>query len=157
MKKNIFLIVLTIIGFSFSANAQSCCKSKAKNGVACSKKSATTEVKEATISTDMKVVLASSTENILAKDQTEKFTVYGNCGMCERTIEGALKDVEGVVAADWDGDTDEMTVTFNPELITLDNIKQKIADVGYDSDTHRASDKVYSNLHGCCQYERPAK
>ncbi len=26
----------------------------------------------------------------------EVFTVFGNCGMCERTIEGSLKDVEGV-------------------------------------------------------------
>lgn len=87
----------------------------------------------------------------------EVFTVYGNCGMCERTIEGSLKDVEGITLADWDMETDQMTVTFNPEKIMLDAIKQKIADVGYDSDTHRAKDEVYNNLHGCCQYERPNK
>ena len=90
-----------------------------------------------------------------ADDKKEVFTVYGNCGMCEKTIEGSLKDVEGVAFADWDKETDQMTVSFDPEVMTLDAIKQKIADVGYDSDTHRANDEVYSSLPGCCQYERP--
>jgi len=75
--------------------------------------------------------------------------------MCERTIEGSLKDVDGVTLADWDKETDQMTVSFNSEVITLDAIKQKIVDVGYDSDTHRAKDEVYNSLPGCCQYERP--
>ncbi len=90
-----------------------------------------------------------------AELKKEVFTVYGNCGMCERTIEGSLKDVDGVTLADWDKETDQMTVSFNPEVIALDAIKQKIADVGYDSDTHRAKDEVYNSLPGCCQYERP--
>jgi copper chaperone CopZ len=87
--------------------------------------------------------------------QKETFTVYGNCGMCERTIENSLKDVEGVINADWDKDTDIMSVSFTPGVITLDAIKQKIADVGYDSDSHRAKDEVYNSLPGCCQYDRP--
>lgn len=90
-----------------------------------------------------------------AELKKEVFTIYGNCGMCERTIEGSLKDVDGVALADWDKETDQMTVSFNPKVITLDAIKQKIADVGYDSNTHRAKDEVYNNLPGCCQYERP--
>ena len=86
----------------------------------------------------------------------EVFTVYGNCGMCERTIEGSLKNVEGVTLADWDKETDQMTVSFNPELISLETIKQKIANVGYDSDTHRTKENVYNSLPGCCQYDRPS-
>lgn len=83
------------------------------------------------------------------------FTVYGNCGMCKTTIEKAVKDVDGIKSGTWDRDTDVMTVVFNPSKIELDNIKQRIADVGYDSDTHRAKDNVYAALPGCCQYERP--
>ncbi len=60
------------------------------------------------------------------EEKTETFTVYGNCGMCERTIEGSLKDETSVKFADWDKETHQMTVSFNPEEITLDNIKQKI-------------------------------
>lgn len=86
---------------------------------------------------------------------TENFTVYGNCGMCEKTIEGSLANVEGVSVGDWNVENDQMTVSFDASVISLDEIKQKIADVGYDSDSHRATDEVYSNLHGCCQYDRP--
>ncbi|MBK7342988.1 MAG: hypothetical protein IPJ06_07755 [Saprospiraceae bacterium] len=41
-----------------------------------------------------------------------------------------------------------MTVSFNPTVISFDQIKQRIADVGYDSDSHRATDEVYNNLPG---------
>jgi copper chaperone CopZ len=85
----------------------------------------------------------------------ETFTVYGNCGMCEKTIEGSLNGVKGVSSADWDMDTDEMTVVFDSSKISLKEVKEKIAGVGYDMDDVRADDEVYSKLHSCCQYERP--
>ncbi len=87
----------------------------------------------------------------------ESFRVYGNCGMCEKTIEGSLKNVKGVILGDWNKETKIMKVKYNPQIITLGQIKQKIADVGYDSDTHRAKDSVYHALHACCQYDRPEK
>ncbi len=151
MKKNIFLIVFALVSFAFSANAQSCCSSKAKDKTSCAKKTATTE--KAAVNGEVKAMLASNV--ISTADKTEKFTVYGNCGMCEKTIENSLKDVKGVSEADWNRETDEMTVTFDTEVITLDAIKQKIADVGYDSDSHRAKEEVYNSLPGCCQYDRP--
>lgn len=85
----------------------------------------------------------------------EVFSVYGNCGMCKKTIEGSLTGVDGIKQGIWDMETDQMTVSFDPEVITLVAIKQLIAAVGYDSDTHRAKDEVYNSLPGCCQYDRP--
>jgi len=151
MKKNIFLIVFALVSFTFSASAQSCCSSKAKDKTTSSKKTAITEKTAA--SEEVKAVFVSNIP--IEADKTEKFTVYGNCGMCKKTIENSLKDVKGISEGDWDRETDVMTVTFNPEEITLDAIKQKIADVGYDSETHRAKDEVYNSLPGCCQYDRP--
>lgn len=86
--------------------------------------------------------------------QTETFKVYGNCGMCKRRIEGALKEVEGILSADWDVDTKMMTVKFTKDLITLDDIQKRIADVGHDTNKYRADDEVYGKLPGCCKYER---
>lgn len=88
-------------------------------------------------------------------NKTETFKVYGNCGMCEKTIEGSLKNVKGIVKADWNKETKMMEVTFDPAVISLKEIKQKIAGVGYDTDEVRATDKAYNGLAGCCQYERP--
>ncbi len=85
----------------------------------------------------------------------DTFNVYGNCGMCERRIEGAAKKIEGVEMADWDMMTWKMIVSYDPLKTSLDEIKQTIADVGYDSKTHRAKDEIYNMLPGCCKYKRP--
>jgi copper chaperone CopZ len=87
--------------------------------------------------------------------KTDTFKVYGNCGMCEKTIEGALKGVKGIDKADWNKETKMIDVVYHTHDISLDDIKKKIAEVGYDTEEHRASEKVYNNLPGCCQYERP--
>ncbi|MDQ3046867.1 MAG: cation transporter [Bacteroidota bacterium] len=84
---------------------------------------------------------------------TETFKVWGNCDMCKETIEGSLK-VDGISKADWNSDTDIMTVNFDSDKISIDQIHSKIAAVGYDTDKHKADDKVYSGLPECCQYER---
>jgi len=97
----------------------------------------------------------SETATVNANDTTETFLVHGNCGMCEKTIEGAMDDVTGVSTADWNKDTDQITVSFDPAVITLDNIKQKIADVGYDSESHRSTETTYDGLPACCKYDRP--
>lgn len=89
------------------------------------------------------------------KLNTETFKVYGNCGMCKRTIESSLSKESTVRDAVWDIESGEMKVTFDALGTTLNDIKQKIADVGYDTDTHRAKLEVYNGLHGCCQYDRP--
>ena len=151
MKMNILLILFAFVSFTYSANAQSCCSSKKKGKSACSKKTAVAPL--SSTNADVKPLMASSIQ--IQPDTTVSFTVYGNCGMCEKTIEGSLKDVKSVTFADWDKETDQMKVTFISNLITLDEIKQIIADVGYDSDTHRAKEDIYLSLPGCCQYERP--
>ena len=101
------------------------------------------------------LLMSCSSESENTAKETAKFKVYGNCEMCKETIEASLAGAEGIEEANWNVETNEMTVSFDSEVITLDKIKQKIADVGYDSDSHRAKDEVYNNLHGCCKYERP--
>jgi len=86
--------------------------------------------------------------------KTETFKVYGNCGMCKNTMEGALKKKDGVLSKSWDTKTKMITVTYDPSKITLTQIQQKIASVGYDTDSIKANDETYNKLHTCCQYER---
>lgn len=84
---------------------------------------------------------------------TSVFKVWGNCGMCEETIEGSLK-VDGVTSADWNSDSKMITVVFDSTKISLDQIQKNIASVGYDNVKYTADDKVYNELHDCCQYDR---
>jgi copper chaperone CopZ len=92
---------------------------------------------------------------LMAEDfKIEKFTVYGNCGMCESRIEKAAKSLDGVSKADWDKKTKMIEVTYDKNQIKVDDIHKAIADVGHDTEVETAKDDVYSNLPGCCQYDR---
>ena len=84
---------------------------------------------------------------------TANFKVWGNCGMCEETIEGALK-VDGVSKADWNTESKQMEVSYDSTKINLDAIQKRIADVGYDTEKFKGDDAAYDKLHQCCQYER---
>ena len=99
---------------------------------------------------------ATTSKAVKVQMQTETFKVSGNCEMCQRTIEGTAK-ASGAKLANWDGKKDQLTVTFDPNKITLDQIKKNIAAVGYDNDGYKADDKAYEKLPDCCQYDRKSK
>jgi len=84
---------------------------------------------------------------------TKTFKVWGNCDMCKETIETSLK-VDGISSADWNTETKMMEVSFDSTKISLDQIQQKIAAVGYDTEKYKGDDKAYDGLHKCCKYER---
>ncbi|MEY3050601.1 MAG: hypothetical protein RLY31_386 [Bacteroidota bacterium] len=90
-----------------------------------------------------------------AGNGTETFKVLGNCGMCKQRIEKAVT-VKGVKYAVWDEETKLLTVRFNPKVVTLESLHERCAAVGHDTARAKASDDVYNNLHGCCQYDRDA-
>lgn len=103
-------------------------------------------------------VLFMGTANLFGQEKkSEKFKVYGNCGMCETRIEKAAESVGGVITADWDKESKMITVRFGGEKATLDDIHQAIADVGHDTEKVEAEDKVYEGLPTCCHYDRPEK
>ena len=91
----------------------------------------------------------------LENQRTDTVRISGNCGMCERTIEKAGSE-KGVSAVDWDMDSGIAVVSYDSTRTTIDAILQRVADAGYDNERFRAPDKVYDNLHGCCQYDRAA-
>ncbi len=82
--------------------------------------------------------------------------VYGNCGMCKKKIEKA-GNAKGVSTTVWDAKIEMATITIDSTKTSIDQVLKKIATVGYDNEKYRAEDSVYDKLHGCCQYDRPAK
>ena len=100
------------------------------------------------------LMIISITTVVGQETKTEKFKVYGNCGMCESRIEKAVNALKGVKSADWDSETKMIEVKFDESKIKLEEIHKAIAKVGHDTDLAKADDKVYNGLHGCCKYER---
>lgn len=79
------------------------------------------------------------------------FEVSGVCGMCEDRIEKSL-DISGVIMADWDRKTKDLTVVYKTNKLSETQIHQRVADAGHDTEKVKATDEVYANLHGCCKY-----
>ena len=99
------------------------------------------------------LMLFTVTSWTLADDITSTFKVSGNCGMCKKKIETALR-IKGVKKVDWDMKTHDLSITYNPDKITIDEIHSRIAAVGYDTDKLKADDAAYGKLDDCCKYER---
>lgn len=87
-----------------------------------------------------------------ANGQELSLKVYGACGMCQERIESNAKDVIGVSSASWDQDENMLTITFDDFLFQENELHQKMASIGHDTDKIKSTDDVYENLHGCCKY-----
>ena len=87
---------------------------------------------------------------------TENVKIYGNCGMCEKTIEKA-GNLKNVATVDWNKDSKMASITYDSKKTNQDEVLKRIALAGYDSDTFLAPENVYNELPGCCQYDRESK
>jgi hypothetical protein len=90
-----------------------------------------------------------------SKSEKVSFKVFGNCPQCKERIENAC-DIKGVKAAEWDVDSKQMVVIYNPSKISLEKIHEAIAACGHDTELKKADTEVYSKLPDCCLYrEKP--
>ena len=104
------------------------------------------------------VILVMSLLTVMAyAEETEKFEVAGNCGMCKTRIEKAANSVDGVSEAVWDKESKMLEVIIDSEKAGIHKVHKALAKVGHDTKMHKASDEVYDKLPGCCKYERMGK
>ncbi len=85
--------------------------------------------------------------------KTDTIKVWGNCGMCEQRIEKAAKKA-GAIKARWNMNTKCLIVTYDDAKISNNEIQQKIAAVGHDTELYSADAKTYQKLDACCHYDR---
>lgn len=92
----------------------------------------------------------------IKNSETKIVKIYGNCGMCKKTIEkaGNLTDIAKV---DWNIDSKMATLTFDAKKTNSDEILKRIAAAGYDSEDSLAPNAAYNKLPHCCQYDRNDK
>jgi len=96
--------------------------------------------------------------NFGPKPKTETFMVYGECEMCKRRIENALR-VDGIKSANWNVETKVLKVQY---VLTADitggkKIQQLVAAAGHDTQDYKAADSVYEKLPLCCHYSRKSQ
>lgn len=100
------------------------------------------------------LIFASS--NLQAQKNIEtSFEVSGVCGMCEDRIEKAV-DVKGVKMADYDVDSHILSIAYNSDKITEEEIHALLNEVGHDTEKSKATDEQYETVHSCCKYREDA-
>ncbi len=92
----------------------------------------------------------------IKNSKTESVKIYGNCGMCETTIEKA-GNKKKVAKVDWNKDTKMATITYDSIKTNQEEILKRIALSGYDNEKFLAPNNVYVKLPECCYYERKAQ
>ncbi|MBX7051222.1 MAG: heavy-metal-associated domain-containing protein [Flavobacteriales bacterium] len=90
------------------------------------------------------------------KSITAKFWVAGVCGLCEETIEKVM-DTKGVIAADYDLASNQLTVTYKPAKISEEKLHQLLNDAGYDTEKSTCTPEQYGRVHECCKYREMDK
>jgi periplasmic mercuric ion binding protein len=91
-----------------------------------------------------------------AKMSHADFKVWGNCSMCKTTIEKAAK-IDGVLKVNWNQQTKILHMDYAAGKVDVASVQKAIAAAGYDNDGFYGDDEAYTNLHGCCQYDRKEK
>ena len=86
------------------------------------------------------------------KSDTQTFKVEGVCGQCKSRIETAM-DTKGVRFAEWNKETKMLKVVYSPAKISLEEIHQKLADVGHSTEKVQATNEKYNELPDCCKYK----
>lgn len=89
--------------------------------------------------------------NVFAGNETLKIQTDAVCGHCKQTIEGNVIKLKGVKSADLDLKTKILTVTYNTEKVSADEIKKAVVDSGYKADEMPGDDKSRSAQPHCCQ------
>ena len=87
--------------------------------------------------------------------ETIGFKVWGQCEMCKKRIQKTMMGLRGINSADWNIESQQLLVSFDPEIVSVEDMKKALAKVGHDTEEFRATDKAYKKLHSCCKYERP--
>jgi mercuric ion binding protein len=99
-------------------------------------------------------LIVSSCNSSLENAKTLEFKVWGNCGMCKKTIEGSLKDKLGLYSAEWNVKSKQMKVVIDSTKVKSEEVHNFIAASGYDTDLMKGDDQAYAGLHSCCKYDR---
>lgn len=73
------------------------------------------------------------------------------CGSCVRTVEKALKALNGVESAKVNLKKKTASVTYKPGEVTLAKLEEAITKSGYSANDKKADPTAYEKLDECCK------
>lgn len=73
------------------------------------------------------------------------------CDSCGKNIYDAIHALAGIKKVEILDAESVIRVTYNPQKVTLEEVKNAIAGAGYDADEVKAQPVAYEKLDGCCK------
>jgi Cu(I)/Ag(I) efflux system membrane fusion protein len=90
-----------------------------------------------------------------AKEASESHAtmpVQGSCEMCKARIEAKANAMNGIKSAIWDLQTRQLHLQYDFQKTDLNILSKLLAEIGHDTEKHKANDDVYNALPECCKY-----
>lgn len=81
------------------------------------------------------------------------FKVRGNCGQCKDRIEESVMRLKGVKTAEWDKNTEMITVVYKPKKQNEEALHSAISTAGHSTDKMECNKENYDDLPDCCKYD----
>ena len=73
--------------------------------------------------------------------------IYGmTCSNCQKRVENAVSLLEGVESVGVNLEAERATVSFNPQKISMDDIKEAIRKAGYSTEVEEGTKKAQANI-----------
>jgi copper chaperone CopZ len=73
------------------------------------------------------------------------------CATCKKTIETALKKVDGVNSVNVSVKDKNATIDYDKSKLNQDKIETEITMVGYDANSKKKNEAAYEKLEDCCK------
>lgn len=73
------------------------------------------------------------------------------CETCGKKFEAELYNTKGIKDFQIDEKAMTITVVYNPQKVSVPQIRQAISALGFDADEIKADPKAYAKLDDCCK------
>ena len=85
------------------------------------------------------------------KSQTVTFQTSAQCGMCKERIEKEMNFVSGVQFAELNMEDMSLTIKFKSKKTTANDLRKRVAAIGYTADDVLPKEEDVKKLPLCCQ------
>lgn len=85
------------------------------------------------------------------KSKTVVFQTSAQCGMCKERIEEVMNFVPGVKYAELNLEDMSLKIKYRTKKITADELRERVAKIGYTADDVKPKEADVKKLPLCCQ------
>lgn len=97
------------------------------------------------------LIAGGATAQETAKTATIVIHTSAECGQCEERLETGLNYTKGVLFAELNMQTMDVTVKYNTKKTNPAALRKVITDLGYDADDQKADAAAQQKLPECCR------